>query len=131
MQLREVTMRRAEIAAPAVALKDAAKKMATLNVRLLPVCERGRVIGALSDHDITVRATARGRDPQKTKVAEVMTRDVITCFDDQDVAEAARVMAEKQLRRLIVVDRNHHFVGVVTLTDLVLQAIEEEAAARP
>jgi CBS domain-containing protein len=125
MQLREVTMQHGEIAAPAAALKDAAKKMAALDVGLLPVCEHGRVIGALTDHDITVRAAAKGRDPKKTKVAEVMTRDVVTCFEDEDIFEAVRVMADKQLRRLIVVDRNHRLVGVVSLSDLVLQSVSE------
>ena len=128
MQLREVVNRGVEVAAPAAALRDAAQKMAAFNVALLPVCERKRVIGTLTDHDITVRATAKGRDPNKTKVAEVMTTDFVTCFDDQDVVEAARLMADKQIRLLIVVDRNNRLVGVVSLTDLVLHTVGEVSA---
>jgi CBS domain-containing protein len=72
----------------------------------------------LTNRDITTRSTAAGTNPSTARVQEAMTADVVCCFDDQDVSEAARLMQDKQIRRLVVLDRNKRLVGIVALADL-------------
>ena len=96
----------------------AAEKMSHRDVGPLPVCDGERLVGMLTDRDITVRAVAAGRDPLTTKVREVMTPDVVYGFDDQDIQDAARLMAQYQIRRLPVLNRSKQLVGMVALGDL-------------
>src|SRR3712207_4768535 len=101
MQLRNVMTRDVEVVRPDASVQDAAAKMKRLDVGPLPVCDGKRVLGMVTDRDITIRAVAEGRDPKSTKVQEVMTDEVIYCYEDQDAEDAARLMAEKQVRRLL------------------------------
>jgi CBS domain-containing protein len=80
----------------------------------------------LTDRDITVRATAEGCDPKTTKVEDVLTPDVIYCFEDQDVQEAARLMKENQIRRLVVLNRDKRLVGIISLGDLAVETGDEQ-----
>ena len=118
MQLREVMTRQIEEIPPQANLQDAAEKMRTLDVGALPVCENDKLLGMLTDRDIAVRAVARGCDPRRTPVSDAMTPNAIWCYEDEDVSEAARIMEEKQIRRLLVLDRNKHAVGIVSLGDI-------------
>lgn len=118
MQIREVMTHGVEVVPPDATLKEAAQKMRTLDVGPVPVCDGDRLVGMLTDRDITIRAVAEGRDPTKTKVRDAMTPEVVYCFEDQDVKEAAKLMEEKQLRRLLVLNRNKQLAGIVSLGDL-------------
>jgi len=80
----------------------------------------------ITDRDIVVRAVAEGRNPQTTKVREVMSSEVIYGFDDQDVQEAARTMQERQVRRLIVLNRDKRLVGIVSLGDLATESGDKQ-----
>jgi CBS domain-containing protein len=102
--------------------------MRNLDVGPLPVVDRGKLVGVVTDRDITIRATAEGRDPRLTPVEEVMTRDVVACREDDDVRVAAKLMQDAQLRRLLVVDGLGRLVGIVSLGDLVLQTGDEKLA---
>jgi CBS domain-containing protein len=116
--------------------------MKELDVGPLPVCDHDRIVGMVTDRDITVRAVAEGRDPKSTQVREVMTRDVITCYEDEDVEAAARQMQSRQVRRILVLDHDQRLVGIVSLGDLaaetgdrqrvgaVLQDVSEPALPR-
>ena len=84
----------------------------------LPVCENDKLLGMLTDRDIAVRAVATGCDPRRTPVCDVMTPGPVWCYEDDDIREAARIMEEKQIRRLLVLDRNKHAVGIVSLGDI-------------
>src|SRR5439155_343968 len=100
-------------------VQEAAEKMKELDIGPLPVCQHDRLIGMVTDRDITVRSVAEGYDPWTTPVGEVMTRsEVYHCFEDQDVEEAARIMRQKQVRRLPVLNRSHRLVGIVSLGDV-------------
>src|SRR4051812_43219339 len=122
MLLKEIMTHNIEVVSPGDTLEQAAQKMAELNVGPLPVCEGNRVVGMLTDRDITVRATAAGCDPKTTLVGDTMSQDVISCYEDQDVGEAARLMKEKQVRRLLVLSRSGDLVGIVSLGDLATEA---------
>lgn len=106
---------------PEATLAEAAQLMKNEDIGPLPVCESGQVFGMVTDRDIAVRAVAEGRDPKMTRVREVMTPDVVCCFETDEVEEAARLMQEAQLRRLLVIDDDRRLVGIVSLADIVLQ----------
>ena len=122
MLVKEIMTHNAQVVAPGDTLEQAARRMEELDVGPLPVCEGNRVVGILTDRDITVRATAAGCDPKTTLVYEAMSQDFTSCHEDQDVSEAARLMKEKQIRRLLVVNDANDLVGIVSLADLASHA---------
>jgi CBS domain-containing protein len=126
MQVANIMTRDPEVITSQFLLKDAALKMQQLDVGMLPVRDGDRLVGMLTDRDITTRATAEGRDPTKTQVSEVMTPEVVYCFEDQDVAEVAKLMQEKQIRRLPILNRDKKLVGIVSLGDVAVHAREEK-----
>lgn len=109
-------------------VQAAAERMRALDVGALPVEFKGRLVGVVTDRDVAVRVVARGRPPS-TPVREVMTPDVITCFADEDVADAARLMAAQSVRRLVVLDRELSAVGILSIDDLALQGLAPELVA--
>lgn len=118
MQLKEFINYRVEVVHPDDTLQHAAEKMKDLDVGSMPVCEGQHLVGMLTDRDITIRATAKGQDPTKTEVRDVMTADVLYCFENQDVEEAARMMQENQIRRLFVLNEDEELVGITSLGEL-------------
>jgi CBS domain-containing protein len=118
MQVREIMHPEVQMAHPGMTIRDAARRMRVDNIGALPVGENDRLIGMVTDRDIVVRAIAEDRLPGDTTVREVMSEGVCYCFDDDDVAQAAQIMARHQVRRLAVVDRSKQLVGVVALADL-------------
>jgi CBS domain-containing protein len=125
MQIKQVMTTGVEVIRPDDTLQDAARKMKTIDVGPLPVCDGDRLLGMITDRDIIVRATAEGRDPKTTSVKEAMTPDVVYCYDDQDIEEAASLMKERQLRRLVVLDRNKKLVGILSLGDIACESDED------
>ena len=122
MLVKDIMTHDVEAISPSDTLEQAARKMADLNVGPLPVCEDDRIVGMITDRDITVRATAAGCDPKTTLVGDAMSQDIISCYEDQDVQDAAKLMQEKQIRRLLVVNRANELVGIVSLGDLATEA---------
>jgi CBS domain-containing protein len=122
MLVKEIMTPNVEVVSPGDKLEHAAGKMAALDIGPLPVCEGKRVVGMITDRDITVRATAAGCDPKTTLVGDAMSQDIISCYEDQDVQEAAKLMQEKQIRRLLVLNRANELVGIVSLGDLATEA---------
>jgi len=111
---------------PDTTIVDAALVMKNLDIGPLPVVDSGRLIGVVTDRDITVRATAEGLDPLTTHVSDVMTREVVACREDDDVRQAARLMQDAQLRRLLVVDDAGRLTGIVSIGDLALQTGDDK-----
>src|SRR5215831_10679138 len=128
MQVRDVMTKGAECVRSSNSLQEAAQKMKNLDVGPLPVCDNDRLVGLITDRDIAVRAVAEGCDPRTTTVEHVMTPDVLYCFEDQDVQEAAQLMCEHQVRRLVVLNRDKRLVGIVSLGDLAVDSGDEELA---
>jgi CBS domain-containing protein len=111
-------------------LQEAAEKMRAEDVGVLPVCEGDRLVGIITDRDLTVRGLADGRDPASSTVRETMTTDLVTCYGDEDAAEAERVMQERRVRRIAVLDREQRLIGVVSLGDLATKNDERCGVAR-
>jgi CBS domain-containing protein len=128
MQLKDIMTRDPVVLSPDVPLKEAAQKMREIDSGVMPVGEDDQLLGMLTDRDITVRATAEGKDPNNTPVREVMTPEVVYCFEDDDVRDAARKMEEHQVRRLIVLTRDKRLAGIVALGDIAVHAPSDQLA---
>jgi len=126
MQIRNIMTADVEVVRPDTPLAEAARRMRDLDIGLMPVSDNNQLLGILTDRDIAIRAVAQARDPRTTPVRDVMTTDMVFCYDDQDVSEAARVMREKQIRRLLIRDHTMHLVGVVSLGDLAVKGGEQK-----
>lgn len=128
MKLKDIMTREVEIVRPDDSLQTAAQKMRYRNIGFLPVCEGERLIGVLTDRDIALRATADGVDPRTSLSRDWITTPIVYCFDDQDVDEAAQLMREHQIRRLVILSRdNKRLVGVVSLGDLAKNVEEKKS----
>jgi CBS domain-containing protein len=126
MQLKEIMTPNVETIHPKDPIREAARKMKSLDVGSLPVCDNRKMLGMVTDRDITIRAVAEGRDPDSTQVSEAMTSNLIYCFEDQDVEEAAKVMEQQQIRRLPILDREKRLVGIVSLGDLAVRGTSDK-----
>jgi CBS domain-containing protein len=118
MKLKDIMSTEVEIVRPDVSIREAAEKMASLDVGALPVCDDRRLIGMITDRDITVRAVAAGRDPKSTLVRDCLSSEPVYGFEDQELEDAQALMEQKQIRRLPVLSREKALVGIVALADL-------------
>jgi len=118
--------REVAVVSPTDSVRAAADVLKRLNIGSAPVCNGRSLVGMLTDRDIAVRAVADGRDPVNTPVEQVMTRDVVYCFADQDVEEVADAMAASQVRRMPILNRQHELVGIVSLGDLAVDVADDE-----
>ena len=115
---------------PKDTLQLAAQLMDRLDVGALPVCDVGRVVGMITDRDITVRATALGL-AAGTAVDQVMSTDVVCCQEDDDIEQLQQTMCESQVRRVPIIGRDDSLVGIVSLGDLALrQSADIDAVVR-
>jgi len=105
------------VASPTQSIRDAAKTMAKIDAGSLPVGENDRLIGMITDRDIAIRAVAEGKSPT-TKVSDIMSKELLYCYDDQDLEEVAQNMSQMKVRRLPVVNREKRLVGIISLGDL-------------
>ena len=124
MKLSEIMSSDVAVIQPDDSLQFAAKKMRDRDIGFLPVCDGTDLMGVISDRDITIRALAEGMDVSIMLCRDLMTVPALYCFDDQDVTEAAKVMQEHQVRRLVILSRdNERVVGVISLGDLARNGI--------
>lgn len=139
MKAKELMTRRVECIVPEATVHDAAQKMKSLDVGFLPVCEDDRLIGTLTDRDIVLRVIAEGRDARTCKAREVMTEDVLWCYEEQTGDEVAAYMADEEIRRVLILNEEKRLVGVISIGDLAKrggqlyagEAIKEIASAPP
>lgn len=118
MQLRDIMTRQVQLARLDMSLQEAAQIMRDHDIGALPVEDGGRIVGVITDRDITVRATAEGHGPLDWMVRDVMTQQVEYAFEEDDIETAARIMGERQIRRLPVLDHDKRLVGIVAQADL-------------
>lgn len=103
---------------PQETLRAAAQRMKELDIGVLPVCDGERLLGMLTDRDLTIRGVADGLNPEEACVSDVMTPNVEFATVDQDSEEVMRLMGDKQIRRLPVIDTDKNLVGIISLGDL-------------
>ena len=119
MKIQEIMTVDVEVIGPTDTIFDAAKRMRDLDVGVLPVCFDRRMQGMITDRDITIRAVAEGRDPSSTLVRDVMSPDVIYCFEDDNIEYVEQMMMDYQVRRLPVVTREgKNLAGIISIGDL-------------
>jgi CBS domain-containing protein len=117
MKVFEAMTRDVTVANPLQTICDAAKLMAAADAGALPVGENDRLVGVITDRDIAIRAVARNLPPT-TPIRDVMSKEVLYCFEDEDIAHVAENMGEQQIRRLPVLDRDKRLVGIISLGDI-------------
>ena len=127
-KLTDLMSRDVKVISPDTSIREAATQMREGDFGMLPVGENDRLIGAITDRDIAIRAVAQGKEGH-TKVREVMSEGIAWVFEDQSVEDAAKMMSERQVRRLPVVDRKKRLVGIVTLGDFAVESSEIRPAA--
>lgn len=130
MKVREMMHKGVEWVSPATPVTTLAKKMLEQDIGAIPVGENDRLVGMVTDRDITLRAVAKadGKDLSKVTARDVMTKGVIWCRDDDSAAEAARLMETKNVRRLPVIDEHKRMVGMLSLGDISHAASQRIAA---
>ena len=117
MKVSDIMTRDVHLLGPDQTIREAASIMADIDAGALPVGENDRLVGMITDRDIVVRAVAKGKSLD-TRVADVMSKEVLYCFDTDDIDAVARNMGKSQVRRLPVVNRDKRLVGIVSLGDL-------------
>ncbi|HYC43945.1 MAG TPA: CBS domain-containing protein [Burkholderiales bacterium] len=117
MKVSDAMSRDVKVANPTQSIRDAARMMAEIDAGVLPVGENDRLVGMITDRDIAIRAVAEGKSPD-TKVSDVMSREVLYCFEDQNVEDVSRNMGEEKVRRMPVVNRDKRLVGIISFGDL-------------
>ena len=128
MQVSKLMTRDVQLITPTQTIRDAARMMLELDAGALPVQQDDRLVGMITDRDIAVRAVAEGKSPD-TLVRDVMSSEVLYCFDDQEIKDIARNMGEVKVRRLPVLNRDKRLVGIVSLGDLALNKEPELTAS--
>lgn len=126
MNVSEVMTRNVVLGNPNQTIHEAAKLMAECDAGALPVGEDDRLVGVITDRDIAVRAVAQGLSPE-TPVRQVMSAQVLYCFEDEDVERVANNMAKNRVRRLPVLNRAKRLVGIVSFGD-VSRAVAHDTA---
>lgn len=126
MKVSDAMSRDVRVANPSQSICEVACSMAQIDAGALPVGDKDRLVGMVTDRDIALRAVAAGKNAD-TPVREVMTREVKYCFEDEDLNHVAKNMAEQRVRRLPVVDRDKRLVGIISVGDIALKQGQKSA----
>jgi len=129
-RVSEIMTQNVETISPTATVQEAAERMKADNIGSLPVTQDSKLIGVITDRDITIRVTAEGRDAQSTKVRDAMSADVVTVRPQQDVVEAEQLMHDHQVRRLPVVEQDGRLVGYVTTATIAKRDGDEKVVGR-
>ena len=127
-QLKDLMSRDVKVISPDMTIREAASQMRDGDFGMLPVGENDRMIGTITDRDIAIRGVAEGKDAG-TKVRDVMSEGISWAYEDDSVEAAARIMSERQVRRLPVVDRDKRLVGIIALGDFAVESSEVRPTA--
>jgi CBS domain-containing protein len=118
MKVKDMMHKGAEYVAPNAKLQAIAKKMRDRDIGAMLVCEDGKTLGMITDRDIAIRALANGKDISTTEARDVMSRSVVFCRDNEEAEDALRIMENKKIRRLPVLNEDGQLVGMVSLGDI-------------
>lgn len=117
-RVKEIMTKTVRLADPKMSLKEVANAMKQFDIGMMPVSDDGRLVGTITDRDITLNGTAKGLDPNTAKCVQAMTEGVEYAYEDDSVDEAARLMADRQVRRLVVLNGQKELVGMIATADL-------------
>ncbi|MCI0348432.1 MAG: CBS domain-containing protein, partial [Acidobacteriales bacterium] len=129
MKVREIMTTDVATAQPDSTLEEVASMMKEEDTGAIPVLDEDELVGIITDRDIVVRCIAEGKDATETNVEDILSEDLATIEPDADVEEAARLMSQRQIRRLPVVE-DGMLVGVISLGDIAVKEVDEEPAAQ-
>jgi len=125
--LKDVMSRDVQVISPDDTIEEAATRMRDGNFGMLPVGENDRMIGAISDRDIAIRAVADGK-ALNTTVRDVMSEGIVWAYENDSVDDAAKLMGKYQIRRLPIVNADKRLVGIVALGDFAVEVSDIETA---
>jgi CBS domain-containing protein len=128
MKVQEIMTHDVEYIDPETPIGRAAQMMRDLDIGFLPVCENDRLVGTVTDRDITIQSVAQGRDPREAPVREIMNPQIFYRYEDDDVGEIARYMQEEEVRRMLILNRDKRLVGVVSIGDIARTSGEKHLA---
>ncbi len=128
MKISEMMTQETVLMSPDTSVRRACEIMRDSDIGFIPVTDGERILGAVTDRDVATRAIAIGLNPDSTPVREVMSPEIIYVFEDQDELDAARLMQVKQIRRLVVLNRDKRLVGILSLSDLSTHARDHALA---
>ena len=118
MKIKDIMNTKVESVESHNRLRSAARKMKELNIGSMLVVDDGKLCGFITDRDISVYAIAMGYGSESTDVKQVMNTEVVTCFADQDINEAAQIMQQQNIRRLVVLDKDNALEGILSVDDI-------------
>lgn len=118
MLVKDVMHKKAKVVNFQDSVEAAAKLMVTEDCGSIPVEKDDRMVGMLTDRDIAIRVVAKGKDPKKTKVQDVMSEGINYCFEEDSLDEASSKMSGKKHRRLPVINKERRLVGMLSLGDI-------------
>lgn len=118
MKIGDIMTREVAFVSPDTTVRAAAEMMRDRDIGMLPVLDRNRLLGLVTDRDIVVRAVADGLDLKRVAVRDIMTTVIFYCYETEDVAQAVRTMESKQIRRLLILNRLKRLVGVLSIGDV-------------
>ncbi len=121
----DVMTRNVRTLSPGSTITEAAKAMEEMDVGVIPVCEGDSLVGMVTDRDIVLRAVARGLDGD-TPLAKVMSTDIRTARESDDLDTVLADMASSQIRRLPVLDAEERLIGIVSIGDIAVKGQDEE-----
>lgn len=125
----DIMTRGARVLSPSDSVVRAAQAMDELNVGVIPVCDGEKLVGMVTDRDITLRGVAQGLSCEDTPLSDIMSKEVQWCFEDQEVSEVMAQMGDAQIRRLPVVDREKRLVGMLSLGDIAVKTDDKNVAS--
>ncbi len=125
-QLKEIMTSDVQVMRPDARLTEVASQMKKLDVGAIPICDEDRLVGMVTDRDIVLRTLGESQDPRVMFAKDVMHSPIVYCYEDQTIEEAARLMEVKQIRRLVVLNRDKRLVGIVSVGDLAVKTGSEE-----
>jgi CBS domain-containing protein len=135
--ISDLMTRDVSVISPDDTVQHAAQLMRDQDIGSLPVCTGKRLVGMLTDRDVTIRAVASGKAPADIKVSDAMSDQVLWCFEDQTAGEVLQQMGDQQIRRIPVISRSMELVGMISLGDLARhrehtdKALEEISSPAP
>lgn len=130
MLAKDIMSKKPNLLPPTATLRQAAQEMKTNDCGFIPIGENDRLIGTVTDRDITTRATAEGRDPNSTTLREVMTKDIQYCFESDNLEKVVEHMEKEQIRRLVVLNKDKRITGIISLGDIATRSKDLKLSGR-